>query len=103
MSPHFTVDALHPLLALSTCGEHFTEIRQFKSLSSDSELTFFRFLFFFEGADVFPCAALAGCLTFLSTDLVFLLAGSVFFSGVRIRLGMIFNYLILWVRVKGQG
>ena len=26
-----------------------------------------------------------------------------FFSGVRIRLGMIFNYLILWVRVKGQG
>ena len=30
-------------------------------------------------------------------------AGCVFFSGVRIRLGMIFNYLILWVRVKGQG
>ena len=27
----------------------------------------------------------------------------VFFSGVRIRLGMNFNYLILWVRVKGQG
>ena len=27
----------------------------------------------------------------------------IFFSGVRIRLGMIFNYLILWVRVKGQG
>ena len=26
-----------------------------------------------------------------------------FFSGVRIRLGMIFSYLILWVRVKGQG
>ena len=26
-----------------------------------------------------------------------------FFSGARIRLGMIFNYLILWFRVKGQG
>ena len=26
-----------------------------------------------------------------------------FFFGVRIRLGMNFNYLILWVRVKGQG
>ena len=26
-----------------------------------------------------------------------------FFSGVRIMLGMTFNYLILWVRVKGQG
>ena len=26
-----------------------------------------------------------------------------FFSGVRIGLGLIFNYLILWVRVKGQG
>ena len=26
-----------------------------------------------------------------------------FFFGVRIRLGMTFNYLILWVRVKGQG
>ena len=25
------------------------------------------------------------------------------FFGVRIRLGMTFNYLILWVRVKGQG
>ena len=25
------------------------------------------------------------------------------FFGVRIRLGMNFNYLILWVRVKGQG
>ena len=31
------------------------------------------------------------------------LAGGVFFSGVRKKLGMIFNYLILWVRVKGQG
>ena len=27
----------------------------------------------------------------------------VFFFGVRIRLGMTFNYLILWVRVNGQG
>ena len=27
----------------------------------------------------------------------------VFFFGVRIMLGMNFNYLILWVRVKGQG
>ena len=27
----------------------------------------------------------------------------VFFFGVRIRLEMNFNYLILWVRVKGQG
>ena len=26
-----------------------------------------------------------------------------FFFGVRIMLGMTFNYLILWVRVKGQG
>ena len=26
-----------------------------------------------------------------------------FFFGVRIMLGMNFNYLILWVRVKGQG
>ena len=25
-----------------------------------------------------------------------------FFFGVRIMLGMTFNYLILWVRVKGQ-
>ena len=25
------------------------------------------------------------------------------FFGVRIRLGMKFNYLILWVRVKGRG
>ena len=30
-------------------------------------------------------------------------AAASFFSGVRIRLGMIFNYLISWVRVKGQG
>ena len=30
-------------------------------------------------------------------------AVSVFFFGVRIRLGMNFKYLILWVRVKGQG
>ena len=29
--------------------------------------------------------------------------GASFFSGVRIMLGMTFNYLILWVRVKGQG
>ena len=28
---------------------------------------------------------------------------SVFFFGVRIMLGMTFNYLILWARVKGQG
>ena len=30
-------------------------------------------------------------------------AGCVFFFGVRIMLGMNFNYLIVWVRVKGQG
>ena len=30
-------------------------------------------------------------------------AGSVFISGVHAWLVMTFNYLILWVRVKGQG
>ena len=28
---------------------------------------------------------------------------SLFFAGYAIRLGVIFNYLTLWVRVKGQG
>ena len=32
-----------------------------------------------------------------------LLPDASFFFGVRIRLGMNFNYLILWVTVKGQG
>ena len=45
-----------------------------------------------------------GCtLTLISCVPTAMRPAASFFPGVRIRLGMIFNYLILWVRVKGQG
>ena len=56
---------------------------------------------------IMDCLHYIGAIPYFQTALHTLLRSSIpaasFFFGVRIMLGMNFNYLILWVRVKGQG